>query len=94
MAGIIPTKQPTEFTWLGGEMVPLPADNAGVSVAEAEGVLAIAGVKAGDIITGVNNQKVTDLNSFIEMTTKVKIKQGFLLDVMRSGSPLYIAVKG
>jgi len=94
MAGTTPTKQPTEFTWLGGEMVPLPADNAGVSVAEAEGVLAIAGVKAGDIITGVNNQKVTDLNSFIELTTKVNIKKGFLLDVMRSGSPLYIAVKG
>ena len=43
---------------------------------------------------GVNNSKVTDMNSLIELTTKVKIKKGFLLDVMRSGNPLYIVVKG
>jgi len=89
-----PVKQPTEFTWLGAEMKPLPTDKAGVSVVEVEGVLAAAGLKAGDIIMGVNNSKVTDMNSLIELTTKVKIKKGFLLDVMRSGNPLYIVVKG
>ena len=89
-----PVKQPTEFTWLGADIKPLATDKPGVSVVEVEGVLAAAGVKAGDIIMGVNNSKVTDLNSFIELTTKVKIKKGFLLDVMRSGNPLYIVVKG
>jgi S1-C subfamily serine protease len=93
MAGTA-TKQPTSFTWLGADIQALPPEKAGVSVVEVEGVLAAAGVKAGDIITGVNNSKITDMNSFIDLTTKVKIKKGFLLDVMRSGNPLYIAVKG
>ena len=57
-------------------------------------MLAAAGVKAGDIIKGVNNTPVTDMNSFIELTTKVDMKKGFLLDVIRSGDPLYITVKG
>jgi serine protease Do len=89
-----PIKQPTGFAWLGADIRALPPGKAGVSVLEVEGVLATAGVKAGDIITGVNNSKVTDMNSFIELTTKVKIKKGILLDVMRSGNPLYITVKG
>ena len=93
MAGTTPLKQPTSFVWLGADMKALPPEKAGVSVVEVEGVLAAAGVKAGDIITGVNNAKVTDMNSFIELATKVKIKKGCLLDIMRSGSPLYIIVK-
>ena len=93
MAGTTPVKQPTSFAWLGGDMNALPPEKAGVSVVEVEGVLAAAGVKAGDIITGVNNSKVTNMNSFIELTTKVKIKKGCLLDIMRSGNPLYITVK-
>jgi S1-C subfamily serine protease len=94
MAGTTPVKQPMAFTWLGADIKALPPDKAGVSVIEVEGVLAAAGVKAGDIITGVNKSKVTDMNSFIGLATKVKIKKGCLLDVMRSGSPLYIIVKG
>ena len=57
-------------------------------------MLAAAGIKSGDIIKGVNNSKVTDMNSFIGLTTKVDPKKGFLLDVIRSGDPLYITVKG
>jgi membrane-associated protease RseP (regulator of RpoE activity) len=94
MAGTTPIKQPTSFAWLGADLKALPPDKAGVSVVEVEGVLGVAGVKAGDIITGVNNSKITDMNSFIEMTTKVKIKKGILIDVIRSGMPLYITVKG
>ncbi|MEI7671930.1 MAG: trypsin-like peptidase domain-containing protein [Deltaproteobacteria bacterium] len=93
MAGTTPVKQPKSFAWLGADMNALPPEKAGVSVVEVEGVLAAAGVKAGDIITGVNNSKVTDMNSFIELTTKVKIKKGCLLDIIRSGNPLYIIVK-
>jgi type II secretory pathway component PulC len=57
-------------------------------------VLAAAGIKSGDIIKGINNTKVTDMNSFIGLTTKVDPKKGFLLDVIRAGDPLYISVKG
>jgi serine protease Do len=93
-AGTTPIKQPTTFTWLGADITALPAGKSGVSIAEVEGVLAAAGIKTGDIIKGVNNTPVTDMNSFIGLTTKVNIKKGILLDVIRSGAPLYIKVKG
>ena len=93
-AGTTPIQQPRTFTWLGADITVLPSGKTGVSVAEAEGVLAAAGVKTGDIIKGVNNTPVTDMNSFIGLTTKVNIRKGILLDVIRSGAPLYIEVKG
>jgi S1-C subfamily serine protease len=89
-----PIKQPTTFTWLGADLTALPPGKPGVSIAEVEGVLAAAGIKTGDIIKGVNNTPVTDMNSFIGLTTKVNVKKGILLDVLRSGAPLYIKVKG
>jgi S1-C subfamily serine protease len=88
-----PTKQPNTFTWLGADIKALPPDKAGVSIVEVEGVLAGAGIKAGDIIRGVNNTPVTDMNSFIGLTTKANVKKGILLDIIRSGAPLYITVK-
>jgi S1-C subfamily serine protease len=89
-----PTQQPRSFTWLGADIQALPPDKSGVYIVEVEGVLAAAGIKSGDIIKGINNTKVTDMNSFIALTTKVDLKKGFLLDVIRSGDPLYIPVKG
>ncbi len=90
-----PVKQPTEFTWLGAEIIPLPpgTGKTGVYVAEATGVLALAGLKAGDIIQRVNDAPVTDIYSFINLSKKANVKKGFLLDVIRSGNLLYITVK-
>ncbi len=89
-----PIKQPGSFSWLGADIQALPPDKSGVYIVEVEGVLAAAGIKSGDIIKGINNTKVTDMNSFIGLTTKVDRKKGFLLDVIRSGDPLYITVRG
>jgi S1-C subfamily serine protease len=88
-------RQPTEVTWLGAELIPLPpgTGKAGVYVAESLGLLGAAGVKQGDIITGMNNIPVTDIYSFICVSKTVDIKKGFLLDVIRSGNPLFITVK-
>jgi serine protease Do len=88
-------KQPTEFTWLGAEIIPLPpgTGKAGVYVAESLGLLGAAGVKQGDIITGMNNTPVTDIYSFINLSKTADTKKGFLLDVIRSGVPLFITVK-
>jgi serine protease Do len=88
-------KQPTEFTWLGAEIIPLPpgTGKAGVYVAESLGLLGAAGVKQGDIITGMNNTPVTDIYSFINLSKTADTKKGFLLDVIRSGAPLFITVK-
>jgi len=93
-AAATPIKQPAEFAWLGADINPLLPGKAGVYVAEVQGVLGTAGVKSGDIIKGVNGTPVTDMNSFIELTTKVDLKKGFLLDILRFGDPIYIRVKG
>jgi len=89
-----PAKQPTSFTWMGADINALPAGKPGVSIVEVEGVMAAAGIRAGDIIKGVNNTPVTDMNSFIGLTTKADIKKGILLDVIRGGDPLFVTVKG
>jgi S1-C subfamily serine protease len=92
-AAAAPVKQPAEFAWLGADIGPLPTGKAGVYVAEVEGVLGIAGVKSGDVIKGVNGTPVTDMNSFINLTTKVDLKKGCILDIMRFGDPIYITIK-
>lgn len=88
-------RQPTEFTWLGAEIIPLPpgSGKAGVYVAESLGLLGKAGVKQGDVITGLNNNRVTDLYSFVSLTKTADTRKGFLLDVIRAGYPLFITVK-
>ena len=72
----------------------MPPDKKGVLVAEAEGLMAAAGVKAGDIIKAINNTQVSDMNSFIKLTLKADVKKGVLLDIIRAGDPMYITIKG
>jgi len=98
-APVMQAKQPAEFEWLGADITPLvaavvPYEKTGVYVADVEGILAAAGVRAGDIIKGVNNNPVTDMDSFIKLSRKVDVKKGFLLDIKRAGNPVYITVKG
>ncbi len=90
---------PAEFEWLGAEFTPLDATlsayvDHGVYVADVEGFLARAGLRRGDIIQAFDGKKVTDMNAFIALARKAKPRKGFLLEVIRSGSPMYIAVKG
>lgn len=92
-------RQPAEFEWLGVEITPLPAAiqgyvNSGVYVAEKGGILGAAGVMKGDVIKSVNNQAVPDMLSFIKIAKKANVKDGILLDVIRSGKPMYITIKG
>lgn len=87
-------RQPTEFTWLGAEIIPLPPGTAqnGVYVAESLGLLGDSGVQQGDIITEMNRAPVKDIYSFISLSKTVDIKKGFLLNVIRSGHPMFITV--
>ncbi|MEI6214723.1 MAG: PDZ domain-containing protein, partial [Desulfuromonadales bacterium] len=94
-----PVKPQGEFEWKGGDFQPLspalsPYVKNGVYVADIEGVMALSGLKVGDIIVGVDGKQVTDLNSFIAIAKKLDMKKGFMLDVVRAGNPLYITVKG
>ena len=93
------TRRPKEFDWLGAEISPLsptlkPYVNSGVYVADVEGILAAAGVKKGDIIKGIDRDKITGMSSFMKTAQKVDIQDGFLLDIIRSGRPMYIKVQG
>jgi S1-C subfamily serine protease len=93
------TRQPGEFEWLGAEITPLnralqPYVRSGVYVADVEGILAAAGLKRGDIIKGINRHRITDINSFMKKSQKVDLQDGFLLDIVRSGKPVYLKVQG
>ncbi len=92
-------RQRAEFDWFGAEISPInatlkPYVHSGVYVADVEGVLAAAGVQRGDVIKSINRREVIDMTSFITMSQKVDIRKGFLLDIIRSGRPVYVVVKG
>ncbi|MCG6552102.1 MAG: trypsin-like peptidase domain-containing protein [Candidatus Magnetominusculus sp. LBB02] len=91
-------KQPKEFEWLGGEISPLltalQGYTTGVYVADTGGVLAASGVARGDVIRAVNNQQVNDMMSFIKVAQKANPVDGILLDIVRSGHPMFITIKG
>ena len=94
-----PVKPQGEFEWKGGDFQPLspalsPYVKNGVYVADIEGIMALSGLKVGDIIVGADGKQVTDLNSFMMIAKNLDPKKGFMLDVIRAGNPLYITVKG
>jgi S1-C subfamily serine protease len=93
-----PVKQPKEFEWLGAEISPLltalQGYVKGVYVADTGGVLAASGIARGDVITAVNNQPVNDMMSFIRAAKKANPLDGILLDIIRSGHPMFVTVKG
>ena len=93
------TMQPKEVDWLGAEIAPLsptlkPYVDSGVYVADVEGILAAAGLKKGDIIKGINRDRITDMSTFMKTTQSVDVRDGFLLDIVRAGMPIYIKVQG
>jgi len=92
-------KQVKEFEWLGSEISPLPSAiepfvKTGVYVTDADGVLKAAGVIKGDVIKGVNYKSVTDMISFMNIAETLNVRDGFLLDIIRAGHPMYITVRG
>ncbi|MBC8414502.1 trypsin-like peptidase domain-containing protein [bacterium] len=99
MPGQVLNNQVKEFGWMGSEIGPLTATIApyvktGVLVTDADGALRAAGVMKGDVIKSINTQNVTDMATFMMLTRGVTVQEGFLLDVVRNGSPMYITVKG
>ncbi|MEC4676092.1 MAG: trypsin-like peptidase domain-containing protein [Nitrospirota bacterium] len=93
------TPGPAEFEWLGAEFMPLDAALSayvkhGVYVAEVEGFLSGSGLQKGDIIQAFDGKNVTDMNAFIGLAKRARPRKGFLLEILRSGSPMYISVKG
>ncbi|MBF0511560.1 MAG: magnetochrome domain-containing protein [Candidatus Omnitrophica bacterium] len=71
----------------------IPKDEQGVVVNWCEGVAYSAGVRSGDLIKAINNQKIYTLSDFLKVAKSVSHQPGFLLDILRNGQPLYITME-
>ncbi len=91
-----------EAHWIGLEAGPLtpavaranniPANIAGVFVDEVTLVAADAGLLAGDVITAVNGNQVTDLRSFKNATRQVAVMTQTQVTIYRGGAYKNVAV--
>ncbi len=71
----------------------IPKDEVGVVVNWCEDPAYIAGVRGGDLIKAINNKPVKNLQEFLAVTKTTDMRQGVLLDILRSGQPLYITME-
>ncbi len=71
-----------------------PDDASGVIVVDVadDSPLAELGLAVGDVIRSVNQQATPDTTSFEKATSKVNLKDGVVLDVLRQGHPMYLSV--
>lgn len=93
---------PAEMEWAGMEVVPVTPQLArrfgirkgahGVVVLEAEGMAAAAGIMNGDLIKGINRQKINNMSDFVNSISNVNIAEGVLFDVSRQGDPLFLTM--
>ncbi len=69
-------------------------DESGVKVLKVEpnGAAEKAGVKAGDLITAINSDKVTDVSSTLDEMRK-NTNNEYILEIVRDGKPITIKVK-
>ncbi|MBC8412311.1 PDZ domain-containing protein [bacterium] len=91
-----------EGHWIGLEVVPLtaaialangvPENVTGVLVDEVTLVSAESGLLAGDVITAIDSQKVTNLRSFKAATALVQALNQSMVTVYRNGNYQDIAV--
>lgn len=66
---------------------------SGVLVVDAQGVVAQAGVRRGDVILGLNNTEVTDLEQFNKQLADFSAGKTIALLVLRGESTLFVPVK-
>jgi len=86
---------------LGMMVEPLPADMAdsmgvegGVVVNNvARGAASEAGIRAGDVITEINRQKVTSVQEFREAVRSLPEGKAVSVRVVRQGRALYLVMK-
>ncbi|MBF0410784.1 MAG: trypsin-like peptidase domain-containing protein [Candidatus Riflebacteria bacterium] len=72
----------------------LPASQQGLVVAEVEGIAQTAGLTAGDVLIGINNQPVKNAVDFINIMNMANPQVGVDLDISRSGQLISIRIKG
>lgn len=65
----------------------------GVRVLTAEGPAAEAGIRAGDIITRLNNQEIVDVNSFMEVAEGLPAGRSVPVLIIRGQAPTFLALR-
>jgi len=75
------------------ESAQQPPDAAGVIVTDVEGGSQAEemGLAAGDVIRAVNQEPTPDVDAFTRVTSRVKLSEGVVLDILRQGRPLYLS---
>ena len=71
----------------------IPKEEKGVVVNWCEDPAYSSGLRSGDLLKGMNNKKINNINDFLKAAKGISIGQGGLLDVMRNGQPLYITLE-
>jgi serine protease Do len=65
----------------------------GVQVDAADGAAARAGLRAGDIVMGFNNQEITSVKQFNEVLAKADLKRASVLLVKRGEAVNYVPIR-
>jgi serine protease Do len=83
---------------LGLAVRPLTSDEkqqldgaSGVMVEQVDGPAARAGIQAGDVIVGINNQPIQSVDELRELVAKSKVRIALL--VQRQGTRLYVPIR-
>src|SRR5690606_34831531 len=91
---------PAAANALGLGVSDIPADRKaqlrlrnGVLVETAEGPAARAGIRAGDIVMGVNNQEVTSARQFGELVARLDASKAAVLLVRRGDNAQFVPVR-
>jgi serine protease Do len=72
----------------------LQVDAGGVLIEDIErGPAYDAGLRAGDVVLQLNNQKITDSKQFLEVVAKLPAGKTVPVLVQRQGNPLFLAMK-
>ena len=73
----------------------LPPEAKGVVVDEVEGNRdLIMKLRKGDLIRGINRTGIDDIRDFRSTSRKINPNNGLLLDIVRSGYPMYVTIPG
>ena len=73
----------------------LPSETKGVVVAEVEGNRDLMmKLRKGDLIRGINRTRIDDIGDFRSVSGKINPNNGLLLDIVRSGYPMYVTIPG
>jgi S1-C subfamily serine protease len=70
----------------------IPADEEGVVINFVEEQAYSCGVREGDLLKGVNKNKVKSVKEFLKVARDTDLTQGALLDILRNRTPLYLTL--